>query len=150
MIRWYTGYGLWFFNKSGSDSSSQECVLPCQSSSTQLGSAPSAATFPSGKPSSTAGHTLRPLIRHFCIPTTNCLYSQLLSSRLRRPRTLRSLTAVQFSKSWGESGVGHDPAFTPRACPVARRCCQTPGSTGRETQPVIPRASSPISEDVQP
>ena len=88
------------------------------------------------------------------ISATNCLYSQPLSLRLRRPRTLRSLTAVQFSKSWGESGVGHDPAFTRRGT-VARAAANLPfnrGSTGPTqrstgpTQRVMPRASSSILE----
>ena len=56
----------------------------------------------------------------------NCRCSQALSLRLRRPRSLGSVTAVQFSKSWGDPELGHDPAFTPRARSMPHNRAQSP------------------------
>ena len=132
-----TGYEFWFRKVTGI----KECVP--QSSWKQLGSSPSSPSPPptlfsaaNSLPRPLYYTLFAPLMRHFCISTTNCLYSQPLSSRFRRPRTLRSLTAVQFSKSWGEPGVGHDPAFTPGARRATSRSAAQHNAQSRE--PALP------------
>ena len=77
----------------------------------------------------------------------NCRCSQALSLRLRRPRSLGSVTAVQFSKSWGDPELGHDPAFTPRARARCRTTAHNLPFNRSDTTRGDRETSSPAGED---